>query len=351
MNHVQITASGSYQVLVGSGLLNQLHTHIGAITHAKNALIVSDSHVYPLYGELVREQLAKAGIRCGESFVFPAGEESKNGETYLRLLNHLATNQITRSDCIIALGGGVTGDLTGFAAATYLRGIDYIQLPTSLLAAVDSSVGGKTAIDLDAGKNLAGAFYQPKLVVCDTDTLATLPRRIFLDGCAEIIKYGVLYDPSLFALLDAHGPDFPAETVITRCVELKRDVVAADEFDRGSRQQLNLGHTLGHGIEAKSNFTVSHGQAVAIGMAMVSKAGVAWGITEHGIYARICDILTKFQLPVLCPYDAESIFTYALSDKKRSGGSVNLIIPERIGSCRIQSMDIRELKAFIEAGM
>lgn len=351
MNTVEVTASGSYQVQIGSGILQQLHALLPAVTNARRALIVSDSNVHPLYGAAVRTQLEVCGILCAETFVFPAGEESKNGVTYLRLLNHLAANHITRSDCIIALGGGVVGDMTGFAAATYLRGIDYIQIPTTLLAAVDSSVGGKTAIDLDAGKNLAGAFYQPKLVVCDTDTLSSLPRQIFLDGCAEVIKYGILYDPQLFAALRSSGPDFPREKVITRCVELKRDVVAADEFDRGDRQRLNLGHTLGHGIEAQSNFQISHGQAVAIGMAMVSRAGTAQGITQNGVCEQILEVLERFALPTQCPYDAKSIYTSALSDKKRSGGSVNLIIPERIGNCRIHPMDIRDLEAFIEAGI
>lgn len=351
MNTIEITASGNYRVLVGDGILSQLSALLPTVTKATTAMIVSDSNVFPLYGEAVLRQLALAGIRSADSFIFPAGEESKNGQTYLRLLNHLASNGLTRSDCLIALGGGVTGDLTGFAAATYLRGVDYIQIPTTLLAAVDSSVGGKTAIDLDAGKNLAGAFYQPKLVLCDTTTLDTLPRRIFLDGCAEVIKYGILYDADLFALLAEYGPDFSRSQVITRCVELKRDVVAADEFDRGDRQRLNLGHTLGHGIEAKSSFTISHGQAVAIGMAMVSKAGAARGITQPDVENKVLRILKQFSLPTRCPYDAESIFTCALSDKKRSGGSVNLIIPEKIGYCRIQTTDVRELKAFIEAGM
>lgn len=351
MNTIEINTSGSYHVLVGSGILSQLSLLLPTVTKASTALIVSDSNVFPIYGEAVMEQLALAGIRSVDSFVFPAGEESKNGHTYLQLLNHLSSCGLTRSDCLIALGGGVTGDLTGFAAATYLRGIDYIQIPTTLLAAVDSSVGGKTAIDLDAGKNLAGAFYQPKLVLCDTATLNTLPRRVFLDGCAEVIKYGILYDAALFSLLSEYGPDFPREQVITRCVELKRDVVTADEFDRGDRQRLNLGHTLGHGIEAKSDFTITHGQAVAIGMAMVSKAGTALGITQSGVEHKVFHILKQFSLSTKCPYDAESIFTCALSDKKRSGGSVNLIIPETIGCCRIQPTDVRELKAFIEAGM
>ena len=351
MNTISVSASKNYQVLVGSGLLSQLHTHIRTVTKAQSALIVSDSNVYPLYGKLVESQLLASGIRCCESFVFPAGEESKNGQVYLQLLNHLARNHITRSDCILALGGGVVGDLTGFAAATYLRGIDFIQLPTTLLAAVDSSVGGKTAIDLDAGKNLAGAFYQPSLVVCDTDTLSTLPEDVFLDGCAEVIKYAVLFDPALFDLLEQSGPDFPALEVISRCIALKRDVVAEDEFDRGSRQLLNLGHTLGHGIEASSQFTVSHGKAVSIGMVMVAKAGEAYDITDSGLRQRLCSLLTAFRLPIQCPFDAQSIYTCALSDKKRSGGSVNLIIPEKIGCCRIHPMAVRELPSFIEAGL
>ena len=351
MNTISVSASKNYEVLVGSRLLSRLHTLIPQVTKAQSALIVSDSHVYPLYGTQVAEQLEMAGLRCCESFVFPAGEESKNGQVYLQLLNHLAKNQITRSDCIIALGGGVVGDLTGFAAATYLRGIDFIQIPTTLLAAVDSSVGGKTAIDLDAGKNLAGAFYQPSLVVCDTDTLSSLPTAVYLDGCAEVIKYAVLFDPFLFEMLESCGPDFPAQEVITRCVSLKRDVVAEDEFDRGTRQLLNLGHTLGHGIEAGSHFTVSHGQAVANGMAMVAKAGEQYGITEAGLHRRLCSLLEKFRLPTKSPYDAQCIYTCALSDKKRSGGSVNLIIPEHIGHCRIHTIDIRHLPTFIEAGL
>ena len=351
MNTISVSASKNYEVLVGSRLLSRLHTLLPQVTKAQSALIVSDSHVYPLYGTQVAEQLEMAGLRCCESFVFPAGEESKNGQVYLQLLNHLAKNQITRSDCIIALGGGVVGDLTGFAAATYLRGIDFIQIPTTLLAAVDSSVGGKTAIDLDAGKNLAGAFYQPSLVVCDTDTLSSLPTAVYLDGCAEVIKYAVLFDPFLFEMLESCGPDFPAQEVITRCVSLKRDVVAEDEFDRGTRQLLNLGHTLGHGIEAGSHFTVSHGQAVAIGMAMVAKAGEQYGITEAGLHRRLCTLLEKFRLPTKSPYDAQCIYTCALSDKKRSGDSVNLIIPERIGHCRIHPIAIRYLPAFIEAGL
>ena len=239
----------------------------------------------------------------------------------------------------------MVGDITGFAAATYLRGIAYIQVPTTLLAAVDSSVGGKTAIDLPAGKNLCGAFCQPRLVVCDTDTLNTLPEDVFRDGCAEVIKYGILYDPKLFSDLEEAGLAFDRETVIARCAELKRDVVAEDEFDTGSRMKLNLGHTIGHGIEATSNFTVSHGKAVAMGIAIVSKASKC---PDHD---RIIRTLEQFGLPFKTNSSAEAIYRCARSDKKRNGSTVNLIIPQRIGNCCIQPIPMSELKSFIEAGL
>ena len=252
---------------------------------------------------------------------------------------------MTRSDHLVALGGGVVGDLTGFAAATYLRGIAYIQVPTTLLAMVDSSVGGKTAIDLPSGKNLAGAFCQPKLVLCDTDTLATLPEDIFRDGCAEVIKYGILYDPDLFAHLTEKGLAFDRKAVITRCVELKRDVVTQDEFDTGLRMKLNLGHTVGHGIEAISNFSLSHGKAVAIGMAIVSRASRC----PDG--QKILACLERFGLPTTTDYAPADIYRCALSDKKRSVATVSLILPRAIGSCAIVPTPIADLKSFIEAGL
>lgn len=347
MKTVKVNASKSHEVIIGSNLLPNLAGFLSQVTKARKIAIISDSNVWPLYGEKVKNALD--GFET-VSFVFPAGEQSKNGNTYLQLLNFLAENTLTRTDCLIALGGGVVGDLTGFAAATYLRGVDFIQVPTTVLAAVDSSVGGKTAIDLDAGKNLAGAFYQPSLVLCDLETLNTLPREIFRDGCAEVIKYGVLYDEALFAHLEEMRLEFDREMVISRCVELKRDVVAKDEFDRGDRQKLNLGHTVAHGIEACSHYQIPHGSAVAAGMAIVSRASVRKGICSESCAWRIVKVLQSFGLPVNCEFSSKALYEYALSDKKRSGGTVNLILPERIGFCRIAPTPVDKMEAFIEMG-
>ena len=347
---VHVNASKEYDILIGEDLLFSIGSHVTALGKVKSVCIVSESNVWPLYGQTVTASLEKAGFEVNQ-FVFPAGEEYKNGQTYLELLNHLAQSKMTRTDLIVALGGGVVGDLAGFAAATYLRGIRFIQVPTTLLAAVDSSVGGKTAIDLPAGKNLAGAFYQPSMVICDLDCMHSLPEDIFRDGCAEVIKYGVLYDPALFSHLMEHGLNFDREYVIRRCVELKRDVVAEDEFDTGLRMKLNLGHTIGHGVEALSQYEISHGKAVAIGMAIVTRAAYALGICDEMTRNCIIHILEMFGLLSSCCYDAERLFHCAMSDKKRSGGTVNLIIPERIGYCRIAPTPVTEVQSFIEAGL
>ena len=344
MKTVTVRASKEYDIHIGPGLLSTVGQQAAALRKAEKVCIISDSNVFPLYGKILTESLEKAGFQV-ISYVIPAGEASKNGQEFLNILNLLASHKLTRSDLIVALGGGVVGDLAGFCAACYLRGIRFIQIPTTLLAMVDSSVGGKTAIDLDAGKNLCGAFWQPSLVLCDTDVLATLPADIFRDGCAEVIKYGILYDEALFSTLEQDGLSFDRESVIARCVELKRNVVMEDEFDTGARMKLNLGHTLGHGVEARSHFALSHGASVAIGTAMVCRASHC---PDTG---RIIACLTKFGLPITTDYPAEDILEYTLSDKKRSGGTVSLIIPERIGRCAIVPTPVEMLLPFIKEGM
>lgn len=350
MKTVSVCASSSYDVLIGRGILKKAGEYIKALKIDCRAAIVSDSNVWPLYGKDLQDSLQAAGI-ASHAFVFPAGEQSKTAENYLQILNFLSQLQITRSDILIALGGGVVGDITGFAAATYLRGISFIQIPTSLLAMVDSSVGGKTAIDLPAGKNLVGAFKQPSLVLCDVQTLDTLPAHIFHDGCAEVIKYGMLYDEDLIDYLSRTGPEFDREYVIAKCIGFKRDVVKEDEFDTGSRQKLNLGHTVGHGIEAGSNFAVSHGQAVAAGMAIVAKAATAYGLCDPSVPNKLCALLRQFTLPVTTDMSATQLYTSALSDKKRSGGMVNLIVPRSIGNCDILPTPIDKLESFLKAGL
>ena len=350
MQKVTVHASHDYDILIGSGLLPVLGQEAAKCVRGRRACIVSESNVYPLHGDAAQRSLEAAGFEV-VSYVFPAGEESKNGQTYLSLLNFLAEHQLTRADLLVALGGGVVGDLTGFAAATFLRGVAFIQVPTTLLAAVDSSVGGKTAIDLPAGKNLAGTFYQPRLVLCDTGVLSTLPPEIFRDGCAEVIKYGILYDRAFFDYLRSTGPEFDREQVIRRCVELKRDVVAEDEFDTGARMKLNLGHTVGHGVEARSRFAVSHGRAVAIGIAIVSRAAAKRGLLSPADAQAIVSTLEAYGLPTATEFSAQELAHYMLSDKKRSGGTVSLIIPRAIGCCDIVPTPVEALEAFVEAGL
>ena len=351
MNEIIINASTKYSVIVGKSLLSKIGHELKKVTKASNIVIISDSNVWPVYNQIVVGSLNNSGYSNIFPFVIEAGEQSKNGHTFLSALEFLAKNRITRNDCIIALGGGVVGDLAGFTAACYLRGIDYIQVPTSLLACVDSSVGGKTAIDLENGKNLAGAFYQPKLVLCDINTLDTLPESVFLDGCAEVIKYAILYDPNLFSHLMQHKKFFDRQYVISRCIELKRDVVLADEFDRGARQKLNLGHTFGHGIESATNFEISHGNAVAIGTAIITRAAAKYEFCSISDCTKILNLLESFSLPVKTFVSEEEIYNTALSDKKRFSNTLNLIIPRCIGDCQIVPVNVDQLPKILQAGL
>lgn len=351
MKTVEVAASGRYDVLIGSGLLAKAGELVRQVLpKAEKIALISESTVYPLCGAALRESLSAAGYELCQ-YVLPAGEASKNGGNFLKILNFLAENRLTRSDAAVALGGGMVGDITGFAAASYLRGIACVQVPTTLLADVDSSVGGKTAIDLDCGKNLAGAFCQPARVICDPDTLGTLPESVFTDGCAEVVKYGILSDPELFAHLEARGRDFELEYVLERCVSIKRDYVCADEFDNGLRRQLNLGHTLGHAVEASSNFELSHGSSVSIGLAVVSRAAAARGICSRECSGRIAALLEKLGLPVKTDAPMDALYTHMLSDKKRLGGTVNIIVPEEIGRCRVLPLSVEAARRFMEEGL
>lgn len=350
MRSVTVKTSATYEVLIGSGLLQNAGEAVKKVISPCKAAIVTDSTVVHLYEETVRKSLTEAGFSVC-TFVFPAGEASKNMHTLSHLLEFLAKEEMTRTDLIVALGGGVTGDLAGFGAAVYLRGISFVQIPTTFLAAIDSSVGGKTAVDLEAGKNLAGAFYQPKLVLCDTDVLQTLPEVVFADGIAEALKYGVLGDAALFEKIA--GGDFwqDLEEIIETCVSMKRDVVEEDEFDTGKRQLLNLGHTFGHAIEQKSHFQMTHGHAVAIGMHLIAKAAEAKGIAEKGTAAAIAKALEQNQLPKETEFSPAEVAEGTLRDKKRRGGTISFVFPKKIGDCEIVKIPVEEVEALAKMAM
>ncbi len=350
MKTIQVCASATYEVHMGSGLLSKLGQEAARVIPGRAAVIVSDDHVWPHYGQTALDSLQAAGFHT-ESLVLPSGEASKSAEHFLKLLEHYTKCNLQRNDCIVALGGGVVGDVAGFSAACYLRGIPYIQVPTTLLAMVDSSVGGKTAINLSAGKNLCGAFHQPKLVVCDTDTLHSLPENIFREGCAEVIKYAILFDEELFSHLEARGTDFDREWVISRCVQWKARVVRADEFDTGTRQLLNLGHTIGHAIEAASGHTVAHGRAVAAGIAMVTKYAAKIGICTDMDKNRILSLLEKFELPVTAAYTTDQLLPSVLRDKKAQAHCISMILPHSIGSCQAHSIALGEIPELLKAGL
>ena len=349
MIRIPVQASRSYEVLIERGLLDQIGEQVRMVTRAETAVIVAGENVFPLYGARVKNSLEAAGLRV-ESFVIRPGECSKTLETYGRLLRFLSVQHLTRSDVLIALGGGIVGDLTGFAAATYQRGIDFVQVPTTLLAMVDSSVGGKTAVNLETGKNQVGAFYQPALVLCDPDTLATLPEEEYRCGCAEVLKYGVLGNAAFFEELACTPIREQEEHVIETCVTMKRDIVREDEYDRGLRQLLNLGHSFGHAVEACSGFTVLHGQAVAIGMALMARASAAKGICSLETAKRIITILRAYGLPTETDYPTEQLAEAVCTDKKLTGSTMHLVIPEEIGRCRIQAVPLAEISDWLRLG-
>lgn len=347
MEIIRVNASKEYDVVIGSGILSSLGERCASLFGKSRALIVTDSNVAPLWLQKAKASLENAGIDTLE-FVFTAGEDSKSKETLFELLEFAAENRITRSDFAVALGGGVTGDMTGLASSLFLRGIPFIQVPTTLLAAVDSSVGGKTAVNLTEGKNLAGAFYQPSLVLCDTDTLSTLPDCEFANGMAEVIKYGVIFDKELFDKVQSGDVKSDIEKIIARCVELKRDVVAKDEFDCGDRQLLNFGHTLAHSVEKCSSFGIAHGSAVAIGMVIAAKASFALGWSDEDCTEAIINANKNNNLPVECEFSPRMLADASLSDKKRSGGTINFVVPKKIGECVLKKIPVEDLYKIAE---
>ncbi|MBQ3046206.1 MAG: 3-dehydroquinate synthase [Clostridia bacterium] len=347
MEIIRVNASKEYDVVIGKGILTSLGERCVSLFGKSRAVIVTDSNVAPLWLDKTQQSLQLAGVEASV-FTFTAGEESKNTATLFELIEFMAQSKLTRSDFAVALGGGVTGDMTGLAASLYLRGIPFVQVPTTLLAAVDSSVGGKTAVNLTAGKNLMGAFYQPELVLCDTDTLSTLPENEFANGMAEVIKYGVIFDKDLFDKVSGGDVKSDIESIIARCVELKRDVVARDEFDKGDRQLLNFGHTMAHSIEKCSDFEIEHGSAVAIGMVIAARASARLGWSDEDCTQAIIDANKNNNLPVECAFAPADLADAALSDKKRTGGTINFVVPEVTGRCVLKKIPVDVLYQIAE---
>ncbi len=325
-----------YDILIERGLLSQTGQHVRAVLpKAAKLAVVTDSNVEPLYGKHVLDSLTAAGFEA-ELFPIPAGEESKNPSQLARLWEGFMNFGLTRTDGVVALGGGVVGDLAGFAAATVLRGVALVQIPTTLLAQVDSSVGGKVAVDLKAGKNLAGAFYQPKLVLMDPDVLNTLNLPRFMDGMAEVIKYGCIWDAEFFDFLTARPSReslmADAEHILYTSCDIKRKVVIEDELDTGLRMILNFGHTLGHAYELAGHYVEwSHGEAVAAGMCAAAKLGVALGTTPPELPGRLEDALASLGLPTLIHCTAEEYAAAIGLDKKGAGSDITLILLDQMG--------------------
>ena len=345
MKKISVRTSTPYEVLIERGSIKKSGELIAEITKSRKVAVITDDIVGSLYGETVIDSLRENGFEC-TVFTFPNGEQSKNLTVLGQIFDFLCESGITRSDIIIALGGGVVGDIAGFASASYLRGVDFVQIPTTLLAQVDSSVGGKTAIDISGGKNLVGAFRQPALVICDSDTLKTLTPENLSCGMAEVIKYGMIRDCALFEKLENHTLDDVDEImddIVYTCIDIKRDVVEGDEFDRGERMILNFGHTLGHAIEGWHNYTdYTHGMGVAVGMCLITDK-FAPELSE-----RLKKCLTAYNLPTDTEAPISELLPYCSKDKKRSYGNISYIVCQTVGVAEIKKSTVSEFERIME---
>lgn len=339
-----LLGTDSYTVYFDSGLLGRVPEILDTVKPYDRITVVSDSNVFPLYGD----KLCRAiGIPPENAFVFEAGETSKTGETVMSMYEHFGRQKLTRSSIVLALGGGVVGDLCGFAAATYMRGIRYIQIPTTLLAMTDSSIGGKTGFDLPFGKNLVGAFHQPQAVIGDFDVLSTVKPQFITDGMAEVIKYAMICDASMFSSL-AEDPQISMKDIIVRCAEIKASVVSADARENGIRKILNFGHTIGHALEKCSDFSgITHGCAVAVGMMAAVCFGEATGQTASGTSEKLLAVLNRFGLPSKSSENAENIISCLHADKKCNRDTIDFILCSEIGKAKVFPTELERIAEFV----
>lgn len=339
------TSLGKYPIFIGQGLVNSIGHAAAGAWPGKKAMIVSDSNVAPLYLQSCRASLLQAGIEV-HTAVIPAGEQSKNLASLSELYTTFHGAGLSRTDGVIALGGGMVGDLAGFAAATYLRGLPLLQIPTTLLAQVDSAIGGKTGIDMPFGKNMVGAFYPPRAVAIDPSTLETLSPRHLAEGMAEVIKYGCILDKELFTAIENAAID--RQSIIQRCAALKADIVAHDEHDTGQRMLLNFGHTIGHAVEKVTGFQhYSHGEAVAMGMVAAVRIGEALGITPTGAQERLINVLKMWKLPVELPLPPDEIIPALSADKKQLSGKIHFVLLSEMGKALLHPLTITELASIL----
>ncbi len=339
MKKLTVNVGKTYEIIIEKGIMQECGAYIKKVSSSKKVCVITDSNVAPLYLDRVVSDLEKEGYEVF-SFIFKAGESSKTTAVIVEMVEFLAEKGLTRKDLVVALGGGVCGDMAGFAAAVYLRGIDFVQIPTTLLSQVDSSVGGKTGVDLPQGKNLCGAFHQPVLVLIDPLALHTLSDHYFSDGMGEVIKAGCIKSAQLFEKIENKDVKENIEEIIFECVDIKRGVVERDEKEQGERALLNFGHTIGHGIEKLHNFSgVSHGEAVGIGMLMISEIGEKAGLTEKGTADRIKAVLEKYNMKTSDNHSAESIIEAMQSDKKRTLNGINFVMLKSIGNSFIYPVE------------
>lgn len=343
MKKLTVNVQDKYDILIDKGLINNAGDLVKTVLPGKRIMLVSDTNVYPIYGEQVKHSLENAGFQVF-TYIFTAGESSKKTSVVIDIVEQMAENQMTRSDGVVALGGGVCGDMAGFASAIFLRGVKFVQIPTSLLAQVDSSVGGKTAVDLPQGKNLCGAFHQPSLVIIDTNVLDTLSPHFFSDGMGEVIKYGCIRSAELFDRLERENAKDFIEDVIYRCLDIKRVIVENDEKEMGERALLNFGHTCGHAIEKLWSFeNITHGEAVGIGMIMAARSGENIGKTEIGTADRISKLLKKYGLPTTDSHSISEIVDAMSADKKRTSTGIKLVLLSKIGESFIYPVEDKKI--------
>ncbi len=321
----------SYNVYIKRGLLLDISRYFDV---NRQIVIITDDFIPKIYLNTIKEQMSNPTI-----FEVPQGEESKSMEIAYSIIEEMIISKITRKCLILALGGGVIGDLAGFIASIYMRGVDFIQIPTTLLSQIDSSIGGKVGINSTSMKNAIGSFYQPKMVLIDPDTLKTLVPKEYNNGMAEMIKYGLIADKSLFKNLLEDDPYSNIEKYIEICINIKKDLVTKDVFDQGERQLLNFGHTIGHAIEKYSEYNLLHGESISIGMLLMSK--------KYDYYPNLVKILKKYSLPIHFEYNKEEIFKYIQTDKKASEDNINIILVEKLGTSIIKTINIEEIKYYL----